>query len=343
MNTSDFSLRLLQWYERNGRELPWRGTQDAYRVWVSEVILQQTRVAQGYDYFLRFVERFPTVEALAAASEDEVLRLWQGLGYYTRARNLRQAARQIVEMGGFPTDYATIRRLKGVGDYTAAAIASLAFGLPHAVVDGNVYRVLSRHFGIDTPIDTTGGRKLFAAMAQEMLVVGRPADYNQAIMDFGALVCTPKSPQCEACPLMETCQARTDGRVEQLPQKAHVTRVRDRFFTYVYIRFAHETILQQRPAGDIWQGLYQMPMRESERPMTLAEVEKWLGEYGRLKKLCTDHRHQLSHQRLHADLYLLKAGHRPSMDGDWINETQFDEYAVPRLVEELLKCVSRNF
>lgn len=339
MISNDFSLRLLEWYGQNGRELPWRGTNDPYRIWVSEIILQQTRVVQGYDYFLRFIQRFPDVESLANATEDEVLSQWQGLGYYSRARNLHAAARQLVAMGGFPHDYEGIRSLKGVGDYTAAAIASMAFGLPKAVVDGNVYRVLSRHFGIDTPIDSAEGKKQFAALAQEMLVESRAADYNQAIMDFGALQCVPKSPDCSCCLLAESCQALADGSVETLPVKQHIARVRDRFFTYIYIRYARETLLQRRGSGDIWQGLYQMPLLESEHPMQPAEVLERVGQYGRLTLLCTNHRHQLTHQRLHADLYLLEADQRPPIDGVWIRETERDQYAVPRLVEEMLKCV----
>ncbi|MBR4757686.1 MAG: A/G-specific adenine glycosylase, partial [Bacteroidaceae bacterium] len=182
MNTNGFSLRLLKWYSEHGRDLPWRKTNDAYRIWVSEIILQQTRVVQGYEYYLRFVRRFPTVEALANAGEDEVMQQWQGLGYYSRARNLHAAAKQILELGHFPDSYDEIRKLKGVGNYTAAAIASFAFGLPHAVVDGNVYRVLSRYFGIETPIDSTRGKRLFAVLAQEMLVALEPSTYNQAIM-----------------------------------------------------------------------------------------------------------------------------------------------------------------
>ena len=339
MNTSDFSLRLLDWYAQHGRELPWRQTRDPYRIWVSEIILQQTRVAQGYDYFLRFIRRFPDVESLAAASEDQVLSQWQGLGYYSRARNLHAAARQVVALGGFPTDYEGIRGLKGVGDYTAAAIASLAFGLPHAVVDGNVYRVLSRYYGIDTPIDSTAGRKLFAALAQEMLVPSRSADYNQAIMDFGALQCTPRVPQCAVCPLADGCQALANGNVDKLPYKEHVTRVRDRFFTYVYVRCGGETLLQRRGAGDIWQGLYQMPLFESTYSLSPREVEERVGHLGRMTRLCSDHRHQLTHQRLHADLYLLETDNRPCFDGLWIQETELGSYAVPRLVQELLSLV----
>lgn len=182
-----FTTTILEWFEENRRDLPWRETSDPYAIWLSEIILQQTRIQQGMAYWQRFMERWPTVEQLAAATEDEVLRLWQGLGYYSRARNLHAAAQQIVAMGGFPTTFEGIRSLKGVGDYTAAAIASIAFGLPVAVVDGNVYRVLARHFGIDTPINTTEGKKLFAALAQELLPHDKPSDYNQAMMDFGAI------------------------------------------------------------------------------------------------------------------------------------------------------------
>ena len=186
-----FAEQIEEWYLNNKRELPWRDIKDPYRIWISEIILQQTRVVQGYDYYLRFIDRFPSVEDLAKADEDEVLKLWQGLGYYSRARNLYSAAKSIVERGEFPTNYKDIRMLKGVGDYTAAAIASFAYNLPYAVVDGNVYRVLARYWGITTPIDTTEGKKLFAALAQSLLDKKNPAQYNQALMDFGALQCVP--------------------------------------------------------------------------------------------------------------------------------------------------------
>ena len=207
--THPFSRALLDWYAEHGRELPWRETADPYRIWISEIILQQTRVAQGYDYYLRFVERFPTVETLAAATEDEVLHRWEGLGYYSRARNLHAAAQQIVALGAFPRDYAGVRALKGVGDYTAAAICSFSYGLPTAVVDGNVYRVLARYFAIDTPIDVAAGKKEFAQLAASLLVPERAADYNQAIMDFGSVPCTPRAPRCLVCPLVESCAARS--------------------------------------------------------------------------------------------------------------------------------------
>lgn len=339
MKTAEFSLQLLEWYAENGRDLPWRRTTDPYHIWVSEIILQQTRVAQGYDYFLRFIRRFPTVESLACAAEDEVMHEWQGLGYYSRARNLHAAACQILALGHFPDTFEGIRGLKGVGDYTAAAIASLAFGLPHAVVDGNVYRVLSRYFGISTPIDSTAGKKLFSALAQDLLVVSRPAAYNQAIMDFGALQCTPKSPLCSSCPLADSCQALLEGRVELLPVKQHQTRVRDRFFTYVYVRCAGKVLLQKRGGGDIWQGLYQVPMLEGTASIPLHAVEDWAGQYGLLTLLRSNVVHQLSHQRLHADFYLLECAVKPPFEGVWVDETERGLYAVPRLIEDLMKAV----
>ena len=233
--THPFSQTLLDWYATHGRELPWRETTDPYRIWISEIILQQTRVAQGYDYYLRFVERFPTVEVLAAATEDEVLHRWEGLGYYSRARNLHAAAQQIVAQGAFPRDYAGVRALKGVGDYTAAAICSFAYGLPTAVVDGNVYRVLARYFAIDTPIDVAAGKKEFAQLADSLMVPERAADYNQAIMDFGAVQCTPRAPRCLICPLVETCAARQTGQVEDYPVKSKKVTVTHRYFTYILL------------------------------------------------------------------------------------------------------------
>ena len=264
---TDFTLTLLHWFRDNGRELPWRGTQDPYAVWLSEIILQQTQVKQGWEYWERFMRRWPTVADLAAATEDEVLREWQGLGYYSRARNLHTAACQIVERGGFPTTIEGLRQLKGVGDYTAAAIGSIAFGLPAAVVDGNVYRVLSRYYGIATPINTTEGKKEFAALAQELVsgLSGEPRIsglYNQAIMDFGAIQCTPQSPYCESCPLMESCVAFRENRVAELPVKLKTLKVKERRLTYVYIRCQGMTAIHRRGPGDIWQGLYEPLMLE---------------------------------------------------------------------------------
>ena len=262
----DFTVTLLNWYARHGRTLPWRETADPYPIWLSEVILQQTRIQQGMAYWERFMSRFPTVEVLAAADEDEVLRLWQGLGYYSRARNLHTAARQIVAMGGFPRTIEGIRSLKGVGDYTAAAIGSFAFGLPAAAIDGNAYRVLARHFGIDTPINTTEGKKVFAALSAELLPRDRAADYNQAMMDFGATWCMPTSPRCGECPFAESCVALREGRVGLLPVKEKKTKIQTRHLAYVYIRCQGMTAIRRRGAGDIWQGLWELPTMPALNP-----------------------------------------------------------------------------
>lgn len=333
---SDFSLALLRWFEANGRELPWRQTCDPYPIWLSEIILQQTRVQQGWEYWERFMRRWPTIELLAAASEDEVLREWQGLGYYSRARNLHAAARQVVALGGFPTTLEGIKSLKGVGDYTAAAIGSFAFGLPAAVVDGNVYRVLARHFGIDTPINSYEGKHAFTALAQELLPTDRAADYNQAIMDFGALQCTPSSPHCHTCPLVESCVAFREGRVGELPVKLRKLSIKTRHLTYIYIRWNGRVALHRRGAGDIWQGLWEPYLVEDEPlPATFD---------GRLSLLRKGVRHVLTHRILMTDFYLLECDKKPALPPDyqWVAESDIDHYGVPRLVEMLFDLVGRS-
>lgn len=335
-----FSQSIEEWYRLNGRDLPWRHTQDPYTVWISEIILQQTRVAQGMDYFNRFLCRFPTVEELAAAKEEEVLLMWQGLGYYSRARNLHKASRQIVAMGGFPRIFEEVMKLCGVGEYTAAAVCSICFGLPHAVLDGNVYRVLSRYFGIDAPIDTPLGKRLFRSMADEMLDIEQPALYNQAIMDFGAMVCTPKSPQCSKCPLMETCVAFACGDVALLPVKARKTKVRERYFTYLLLTDAKGRIyLQRRGEGDIWQGLYEPFCHESDAPLCATEAISLLPGLEPLKSVC-GFTHQLTHQLLHADAYLVRTGDSvPVMSGVWVEKEKLQDYAMPRLVLLLIEKI----
>ena len=330
---SDFANTLLTWFRDNGRELPWRETHDPYAIWLSEIILQQTQVKQGWDYWERFMRRWPTVEDLAAATEDEVLREWQGLGYYSRARNLHTAARQVVEMGGFPQTIEGLRSLKGVGDYTAAAIGSIAFGLPAAVVDGNVYRVLARHFGIDTPINTTEGKKVFAMLAQSLMPTPLLApDYNQAIMDFGALQCTPQSPRCRICPFMESCDALRTDRVDQLPVKLKTLKVKERHLEYIYIRCKGKVAIHRRGAGDIWQGLWE-PYLYKE-----GELQEMKGWYTILKR---NVKHVLTHQVLIADFSLLEADYQLPMPPGyiWVDEDELDNYAVPRLVERMFREV----
>ena len=364
-----FPTTITDWFCANGRPLPWRETRDPYAIWLSEVILQQTRIEQGRPYWERFMRRWPTVGELAAASEDEVLREWQGLGYYSRARNLHQAARQVVERGGFPNTLNGLRTLKGVGDYTAAAIASFAFDVPAAVVDGNVYRVLARHFGIDTPINTTEGKKHFATLAQSLLnsllptspvkpttpihpinpinatsSIGLPSPttlYNQGMMDFGATVCTPQSPHCTQCPLQETCVALREGRVSELPIKLRTVKVKERHLTYIYIRYKGETALHRRPAGDIWQGLYEplvIEARDEEQKPLTSHPSPLMPHLSPLRKGV---RHVLTHRIIYADFWLWEPTERPTLpDGYfWIAESDIDQYGVPRLVEILLEAL----
>ena len=324
----DFTNTILQWFHENGRALPWRETNDAYAIWLSEIILQQTRVEQGRPYWERFMQRWPTVEALAAAKEDEVLRQWQGLGYYSRARNLHHAARQVVERGAFPDTLEGIKSLKGVGDYTAAAIGSIAFGLPAAVVDGNVYRVLARHFGVATPVNTTEGKKEFTALAQSLLPGDKASAFNQAMMDFGAMQCTPQHPQCRSCPLQESCVAWREGRVDVLPVKVRRLKVKERHLTYVYIRYDGQTAIRRRPSGDIWQGLYE-PWLTDTVPASAVMLRQNV-------------KHVLTHRVVYADFWLWQPeGRRPALPTDyfWINESEIDNYGVPRLVEKLLEAL----
>ena len=331
----NFAATLLQWFKNNGRSLPWRETKDAYAIWLSEVILQQTRIVQGMSYWERFMAQWPTVNDLAAATENEVLKAWQGLGYYSRARNLHTAAQQVMELGGFPQTFKELKTLKGVGDYTAAAIASIAFGEPVAVVDGNVYRVLSRYYGIDTPIDSTEGKKGFQALAQSLLPINEPADYNEAIMDFGATQCTPNSPHCSACPLCETCVAFREQRINELPVKSKKVKQRERHFTYLYIEYEGKIAIHQRGAGDIWQGLWEFPQEEH---LTSSEDSAWKTEAQLLQKGV---KHILTHQILLADIYLWQPTRRPQLPSEfiWIEKQDLENYALPRLIEILLKTV----
>lgn len=346
-----FTHAILHWFAANGRELPWRGTRNPYAIWLSEVILQQTRIAQGRDYWERFMRQWPTVEALAAAPEDDVLRAWQGLGYYSRARNLHFAARQVVEMGGFPDTFEELKRLKGVGDYTAAAIASIAFDRAVAVVDGNVFRVLSRYFGIDTPINSTEGKKIFTALANELLPTDRASEFNQAMMDFGAIQCTPhlRSGEkgnksggngCECCPLMESCVAFREQRVESLPVKAKTVQVKERHMDYIYIRCNGETAFRKRGAGDIWQGLWEPLLWKDDGAKDTIE----LNIPSHLPRpLGKEVKHVLTHRVLLARFFLWETAEKPTLPQgyEWIKETEIDRYGIPRLIEMLVERVQK--
>lgn len=326
-----FTSVILKWFRENGRSLPWRETKDPYPIWLSEIILQQTRINQGWDYWERFIKTFPTVEHLANATEDEILKLWQGLGYYSRARNLHAAAKQIVTLGHFPQTLEEIKSLKGVGDYTAAAIASFAFDIPAAVVDGNVYRVLSRYYGITTPINSTRGKKEFAALAQSLLPSDEAAAYNQGLMDFGAIQCTPQSPKCLLCPLAETCDALHTDRIAMLPVKEKTVKIQTRHISYTYIRYKGEVAFHRREHGDIWEGLW--------------EPYCGLIDDKRCKLVVQNVKHVLTHRILMADFYLLDTDNIPSLPSDyiWVKEKDLGKYGVPRLIEKLISLVNESY
>lgn len=311
-----FSEGLIQWYLANKRDLPWRNVKDPYKIWLSEVILQQTQVKQGLNYYTRFTKAFPNVKVLAKAKEDEVLKLWQGLGYYSRARNLHSAAKYIVSghKGKFPNKYEDIRKLKGVGDYTASAIASFSFDLPHAVVDGNVYRVLSRVFGINTAIDTHEAKKRFQDLANKLLDVNRPALHNQAIMEFGSQFCKPLNPDCLSCIFLTKCFALQHQQVNVLPLKSKLVKIKKRYFNYVVQTDANGMVLiYKRQESDIWKGLYEFLLIESETellPEAFIKHKTFIKHADKSSKMVLISKvfkHVLSHQHLYARFYVVQS------------------------------------
>lgn len=352
-----FTKNLLQWYAGHHRPLPWKGEKNPYLVWLSEIILQQTRVEQGLPYFEKFKAKYPSVKDLASAPEDEIMKMWEGLGYYSRARNLHEAAKYIEgELNGiFPETYEEIRALKGVGDYTAAAIASFAFNLPHAVVDGNVYRVLSRFFHIAIPVDTSPGKKLFASVAQDLLETaitegqqsGMPGRYNQAIMDFGATVCTP-APKCASCPLKAGCEAFKQHKTGALPVKSKKTERRQRVFNYLIINQEDAVYLKKRTEKDIWRNLYDFPLIETDilpehtGMMTENEIwQQWMGqqEY-RINQVSAPFRQELSHQRIVAVFWEIGVENtfQPN-EKTWIKilRNNLGNFAFPKVIDLYFK------
>lgn len=340
-----FTATLLKWFASHHRPMPWKGEQNPYLIWLSEIILQQTRVEQGLPYFEKFKAAYPKIEDLADAPEDEVLKLWEGLGYYSRARNLHFTAKYVArELGGqFPDNYNDILALKGVGPYTAAAIASFAYDLPHAVVDGNVYRVLSRFFGIKTPIDSTDGKKQFAQLAQEVLETEKPGDFNQAIMDFGASQCVPKNPDCKSCPLQEKCVAFTDNLVGLLPVKEKKLKKRTRFFHYLILEDGGNTFIRKRTAKDIWNGLYEFPMLEKAELLDKNALQEAIQ-----REFLTNHAdfeilhfskpfsQQLTHQKIHAIFTKIQVKSvNFTIPDNWKSVTQQDlgRYAFPKIID----------
>lgn len=313
MRAEDFSKKIIRWYLVNPRDLPWRTTKDPYRIWLSEVILQQTRVAQGLPYYLEFVRNFPNIKALANASEDKVMRTWQGLGYYSRARNLHACAKVIVTHynGKFPETYHELLTLPGIGEYTAAAIASMAFGQPEAVVDGNVFRVLSRVFGIEEDISTSVGKKVFRQKANVLLDSDQPGIFNQAVMEFGALQCTPKSPQCTDCIFSRDCFARKSQTQDLLPLNSKQVKVRSRYFTYFVLAMENKFAMKKRNTKDIWGGLYDFYLIEGkrlQRPETLIKNDKALSRvqpYINIEFKSQGYKHILTHQHILARFIIL--------------------------------------
>lgn len=325
--------QLYKWYDQNKRVLPWRETRDPYKIWVSEIILQQTRVEQGLPYYMRFVEHFPDLLTLAHASEDEVLRFWQGLGYYSRARNMHKAARQLVENGhhSFPTEFADIRALPGIGDYTAGAIAAFAYNQPYPALDGNVYRVLSRLTDNETPFDTSAGKKIFHQVAENMLDTSHARLFNSAIMEFGALWCVPQSPDCECCPLGSVCLAKAHHTVDLLPVRKPRPQLRDRYLQYdIYLYKPQneevQTLIQQRQDNDIWKHLWEFPLTELATEFAVSDIPH------------ADFTHILSHQRLHARFYIHKVSALPNPEGTRVVRlSELDDYALSRLTLRALE------
>ena len=344
------SDKLIAWYHSNKRDLPWRDTVDPYFIWLSEVILQQTRVAQGLSYYLKFVDAFPTVTALANATEDEVLKLWQGLGYYSRARNLHHAAKQIVNEFGavFPNDYQKVRGLKGIGDYTAAAITSFAFNLPYAVLDGNVYRFLSRFYGITIPINSAPAKKVFASVAQEILNTKAPALHNQAIMEFGALHCTPVNPHCAVCPLQTDCVAFRNKSVNCLPVKEKKIKIQSRYFYYFIIIDRKQTYIQQRIDSDIWKGLFQFPLLETDEALDENELlnngffsELIMNDSYEVKSVSTVIKHILTHRHIHTQFIVVNVNAEYESDSlkkyTKVELIDLNKYAWPRVIDRYLQ------
>ena len=348
MSEKYISKSLIKWYEANKRELPWRDISDPYRIWISEIILQQTRVNQGLSYYLRFIERFPDVKALAIANEDEVLKYWQGLGYYSRARNLHKTAQIIAEKykGKFPNSYTDIVQLKGIGAYTAAAVCSFAYNQAYAVVDGNVYRVLSRLFAIETPIDSNKAKKEFSELATNMLDKSKPGIHNQAIMEFGALQCVPVQPDCNACPFQKTCKAYKLDLVDKLPIKASKTKVRERFFNYFLIQYQSKIYIQKRTEKDIWQNLYELPLIESNKLFEPEEIgtNDFLTniENIEISSTTSTFKHILSHQRIFARFFSVTVSDKNNYLNQLIeiNCNEIDNYAVSRLTSLFFETIN---
>ncbi|NOU61477.1 A/G-specific adenine glycosylase [Marinifilum caeruleilacunae] len=341
--------QIINWYCENKRDLPWRKTKDPYLIWISEIMLQQTRVATAIDYYYKFTERFPTVSDLAQADEQEVLNLWQGLGYYSRARNLHHAAKTIDTLykGVFPNTYKEILNLKGIGAYTAAAISSFAFNLPYAAIDGNVYRVLSRLFGIDTPIDSTEGKKIFQELAQETMGNATPEIYNQAIIEFGALQCTPKSPNCSICPVNSSCFASNSNIVDQFPKKSKQIKPKNRYFYYLFLSCSGRFAIEKREGKDIWKNMYQYPLIESNTKLStdlLIQSDQWKEIFNSndlvIQSISDNIVHKLTHQNINTRFIHIEISADELKNYErfiFINKKEAEQYPLPKLIDNHIK------
>jgi A/G-specific adenine glycosylase len=340
-----------EWYLQNKRDLPWRANSSPYEIWISEIILQQTRVNQGLQYFHRFLERFPTIFHLAEASIEEVLKVWQGLGYYTRARNLHLTAGYIVGhwQGKFPSDYNELLALKGIGEYTAAAIASIAFNIPVALVDGNVIRVIARLYGIDTPISSAETRKEIKRLAGALLNIRNPGIHNQAMMELGALVCLPGNPSCDVCPLADKCLACKQNLVHAIPHRSLARKTKKRYFHYLYILYGQKTFIHQRKQKDIWHSLFEFPLIETKGPLKASAISSHKS-WSALLQDCKPNllhasslfRHQLTHQTLHVRFYKIiidKVTPDLSEKYTCIDQKDLYNYPVARITEKYLESI----
>jgi A/G-specific adenine glycosylase len=338
MDKRYFSKKIVQWYLQNKRDLPWRSTKDPYKVWLSEIILQQTRVIQGLPYYNRFVSTYPSVKHLADAPLEQVLRLWQGLGYYTRARNLHKCAKHIVSdhAAKFPKTFSKLKNLPGVGDYTAAAIASFSFKEQVAVVDGNVFRVLARVFGIDTPINTNAGKMEFSALANQLIDVNAPDIHNQAIMEFGATCCTPKNPCCDSCPLKQSCDSFNKKTQHLLPVKEAKVKVRERYFYYLVMRKGNKIQMRQRTEKDIWMGLYDFPLIEKNKTIKEAALTKEIATVLKSKiknYVITDvQKHILTHQKIFYRFIVIDVSDEKTSNGQFYTSRQIAALPKPILI-----------
>jgi A/G-specific adenine glycosylase len=341
------SKTIQKWYHENRRDLPWRNTSDPYKIWISEIILQQTKVKQGIGYYYKFIENFPDIFNLAKSPIDKVMKVWQGLGYYSRARNMHQTAQHIVDFyqGTFPADEEDLLKLKGIGKYTSAAVASIAFNKPFAVVDGNVSRVLSRYYGIGTPVNSTEGKKTFSELAAEILDHNNPGQHNQALMELGAIVCFPKNPLCGICPLKENCNSLISGSIALFPKKIKKQIVRDRFFNYLLIKKGNTILIRQRQPGDIWTMLYEFPLIETDVNTNIEGIlrdEQWKNYFKglpyKITSISKTFDHKLTHQRI--STRFLEVEVEKNIEIPYTLEVEIidlQNYAFPRVIDKYLE------